>query len=929
MLKHYVITLVILLFNHLSWGGELLSKKIDVNNFGVIYDVIQYDENKIFVAAEKGVFSYSGKVLRKMDFATNEVVHKLVVANREVYGLSFKENVFKIKNDSLILFGSIDVKETINSFLVSDNTIYATSPKSLIEVKQLSFQNITHFDNSYVLGLFRNQESSFLFIENKQEVRLQNVETGDYHLVDFNSKIDRVFFNDNTNYFIADQKGYYLDLANNLIREQFELPKELLDVKIFDLKDNNKGLLYLGHNNGFSIYDKKEDSWSHHLQQVTVHSVAEDSYGNIWLGTKFEGLLQIPSLNIYQQSFNSIIKGNDRVVKSYLKNDILFLGTNLGNVIVSDLKNENSELIELSNNGEVQAMYLKENFLYVYCDLLYKIDLNSNEVVESHEVHSTKAIYVDDNVFCATAGDFQDISSALKLNKGIWHTCIYSDKLSNILYVGTKSGLIVLQKRPLKIIENKENKNQERIFEIVRENGEIRCYGSEGGVYDKTSKLVSRYAVQSIKGIVHLNTNKKLIYNKENMFLVTNNKEVKVGFVSKLLNGLSIVSVEVYNNSLIIVTPQKRIVINDFMAFFDQTSFKDLELRIESNVLNDTDSSILLNYDNEGVHFVVATNKDLSFFHLFNISYKIEKKITPILPNQKGEFELNLEFVPEGKTNITFFLSNGSGQLLAEKSIKIDVKHPFWKSIWFYLILFSLLIVLLLVFQKRRVAKLNAENLEKIKQEQIKTRLVHSELTAIRSQMNPHFVFNTLSTIQLKIAKQETNLAFKMVQKFSSLMRGVLNYSQVEVITLKQELTILKNYIELEQERFDDEIIVDIIVDANIDVNDYRIPSLITQPIVENCLQHGLRHKEGKKKLEIKVSKLEDERYCVEITDNGIGIEAANKINEENNMKHSFAMSALKKRINFINSLKDIEVELEIKSSSNGTKTKILVNDYD
>lgn len=929
MFKHHVLVLFFLFIRVLSWGQDLMSINLEAKNFGVIYDIIQLEEEQLFVAAEKGVFSYSGKVLTKIEAPFTEVIHKLVASEGEVYGLSFKENVFKVQNDSLTIFCSLDVKETVNSFLVLDNTVYATTPKSLIEVKQHSFQNITHFNNSYVLGLFRNQESSFLFMENEQEVRLQNVETGDYHLVNFNSKIDRVFFNDNTNYFIADQKGYYLDLDNNLIREEFELPKELLDVKIFDLKDNNKGLLYLGHNNGFSIYDKKEDSWNHQFQQVSVHSVTEDSYGNIWVGTKFEGILQIPSLNIYQQSFKSSIKGKDRVVKSYLKNDFLFLGTNLGNVIVSDLKNETSELIKLSNNGEVQALYLKENFLYVYCDLLYKIDLNSKEVVESHEVHSTKAIYVDDNVYCATAGDFQDVSNALKLNKGAWHTCIYSDTLSNLLYVGTKSGLMVLQKTPLKIIANSENKNQERIVEIVKENGEIRCYGSEGGVYDEISKLVSRYTIPSVKGIVHIDENKKLIYNKENIFLVNNHAKIKVGFVSKLLNGLSIVSVEEYNKSLIIVTPQKRIVIHGFMELFDQTSFNNLELRIESNVLKEADSSILLNYDNEGVRFVVATNKDLSFFHVFNISYKIDNKITPILPNQKGEYELDLEFLPEGETKITFFLSDGSGQLLSEKSIKIYVKYPFWKSIWFYLMLFSLLIVLLLIFQKRRVAKLNAENLEKIEQEKIKTRLVHSELTAIRSQMNPHFVFNTLSTIQLKIAKQETNLAFKMVQKFSSLMRGVLNYSQVEVITLKQELTILKNYIELEQERFDDEIVVAIIVDDNIDVNDYRIPSLITQPIVENCLQHGLRHKDGKKKLEVKVSRLEDERYSVEITDNGIGIEAANKINEENNMKHSFAMSALKKRINFINSLKDIKVELEIKSSSNGTKTKILVNDYD
>lgn len=929
MFKHYALFLIFLFVRTLSWGEELMYYSVEAKNFGVIYDVIQYDENKIFVAAEKGVFSYSGKVLIKMEFASDEVVHKLVVANREVYGLSFKENVFKIKNDSLILFDSIDVKETINSFLVSDSIVYATSPKSLIKLKQSSLPDVTRFNKSYVLGLFKNNDSSFLFMENEEEVRLQNVETGEYHLVNFNSKIDRVFFNDDANFFIADQKGYYLDLDNNLIKELFELPKELLDVKIFDLKDNDKGLLYLGHNNGFSIYNKKEDTWNHHLQQVTVHSVAEDSFGNIWLGTKFEGLLQIPSLNIYQQSFKSIIKGKDRVVKSYLKNDFLFLGTNLGNVIVCDLKNDSLELIELSNNGEVQALYLKENILYVYCDLLYKIDLKSNEVVESYEVHSTKAIYVDDNIYCATAGDFQDVSNRIKINTGVWHTSIYPDTLNGLLYVGTKSGLVVFQNKPLKIIRSYENRNQERIVKIINDGGSIRCYGAEGGVYDEELKLVHQYTMHLVRGVVQVGNGEKLIYNKEDVLFVRKHEQIKVDFISKLIQNLSIVSIEKYGDNLIVITPQNRIVIHNFIQYDESISNKEVELKIESNVLKKTDSTIVLNYNNQGIRFVISTNKELSFFHVFNISYKIEDKITPVLPNQKGEYELNLEFVPEGETKITFLVTNGSGRLLSEKLIEIYVEYPYWKSIWFYLVLFSLLVLFLLLFQKQRVAKLNAENSERIEQEKIKTRLVRSELTAIRSQMNPHFVFNTLSTIQLKIAKQETNLAFKMVQKFSSLMRGVLNYSQVEVITLKQELTILNNYIELEQERFDDEIKVIITVDPKIDVSDYRIPSLITQPIVENCLQHGLRHKEGEKKLEVKVCKLKNERYSIEITDNGIGIEAANKINEENDMKHSFAMSALKKRINFINSLEDIKVELEIKSNAGGTKTKILVNDYD
>ena len=156
-------------------------------------------------------------------------------------------------------------------------------------------------------------------------------------------------------------------------------------------------------------------------------------------------------------------------------------------------------------------------------------------------------------------------------------------------------------------------------------------------------------------------------------------------------------------------------------------------------------------------------------------------------------------------------------------------------------------------------------------------------------------------------------------------MRGVLSHSQVEMISLKQELDILKNYIELEQARFEDSVKVTYTIDKQMDLSDYLIPSLITQPIVENSLQHGLRHKTGEKKLEIKIYKLNEITFCIEIEDNGIGIDAANAINKENRQKKSFAIMALKRRINFINSLGDYFIELTVNSNAHGTKTIIRI----
>ncbi len=936
MIKYLLLFITIIFFTFAGRSIDPMHKIQGYDNFGAIYDVIEHKANNtIIIASEKGVFTYTGRVLKQITTTANETFHKLEIADQIVYALSFDNKIFQLTGDSLTLTNDLSKHQSFNSFHIDKKKIYASTPNEILIASTNSDSTITTSinDDRYNLGWIKIDGNLYFCTHQSKDIQLFNYNEELIYTIPFSKKIQKTFFTDGVNYLIAQNGIYTFNTKTKSIDMLVQLPEILESVKVYDLKTADRNSIFIAHNNGISIVSLEDQKWTHYFEQTTVHSILKDSYNNLWLGTKFEGLIQVPSLAIFQNTIATLFQEKDRVSEVVKHGNLLIYGTSLGKVIFHNTLTNSSEVIYLENNGEVQSMFTKGDMLYLYCDKLYEINILNKRVLQTITTHSTKSIYVDENIYCATAGDFQNISNQTKTNEGYWHNCIYYDSSSQQFYVGTKSGVSVFQKNDIQIIKQLTPPNKTKIISIHKIRDTIYFFSDIGRVYDETFKLKNQYPIQSVKGITVLDKHSFLIFNKSEVIYAYDDgkKHFSVNFISKLTEKESIINIVPEGDDLFIITDIKVYIIKNYHSFF----FTDLNQTIQLNVSLDAavvnPHKVNLDYDNKGLIFSINSNQDLSFFTNYDIFYRVGNNGKPVQiePDQDNKYVLNLEFIPEGHTPLKFFLKSNNGAILDFREIDIHVKSPFWKTIWFYILIFASVVIILIIYQSRRVTKMRIENLKTLQQERIKTRLVRSELTAIRSQMNPHFVFNTLSTIQLKIAKKEGDLAFKMVQKFSSLMRGVLNYSQSEVITLKQEINILRHYLDLEQERFEDEIEIVIEIEDTIDLNDYLIPSLITQPIVENSLQHGLRHKEGHKKIAISISKTDEMNYVVEISDNGIGIANANKINKENNQNQSFAMSAMRKRIKYINSLEEINVRLETTSTSKGTTTQIFVKNYD
>ncbi len=200
-------------------------------------------------------------------------------------------------------------------------------------------------------------------------------------------------------------------------------------------------------------------------------------------------------------------------------------------------------------------------------------------------------------------------------------------------------------------------------------------------------------------------------------------------------------------------------------------------------------------------------------------------------------------------------------------------------------------------------------------------------LRSLRSQMNPHFIFNALNSVNNYIAKSDERSANRFLSEFSVLMRTVLENSDEDFIPFSKELELLRLYTKLEHSRFPEKFDYEVIIEDGIDINAFEIPPMLLQPYIENAIWHGLRYKEEKGYLKINVKQLTPELLQIEITDNGIGRRKSAELKTQNQRKQrSKGMGNIKKRITILNEMYRNKVAVSIHDlHENGTGTRVVL----
>lgn len=233
-------------------------------------------------------------------------------------------------------------------------------------------------------------------------------------------------------------------------------------------------------------------------------------------------------------------------------------------------------------------------------------------------------------------------------------------------------------------------------------------------------------------------------------------------------------------------------------------------------------------------------------------------------------------------------------------------------------------LLVLLAISGTFLYKRRKDNLEKRKEAEFNAQVAYTEMKALRAQMNPHFIFNSLNSINDYIDKHDTDTATLYTTRFAKLMRMILENSEQKEILLSEDLKALELYMQLESMRMEHKFNYQIKVDEDIDPENTLIPPLILQPFVENSIWHGISKKQGSGKILISIKKEGSMINCI-VQDNGIGMKEStvSKTENDNQSKKSLGMKITKARIDIMNKIKKSNAKITESYLEEGTKIEI------
>lgn len=302
--------------------------------------------------------------------------------------------------------------------------------------------------------------------------------------------------------------------------------------------------------------------------------------------------------------------------------------------------------------------------------------------------------------------------------------------------------------------------------------------------------------------------------------------------------------------------------------------------------------------------------------------FSVEYGLLNYFKNSEVSFSYKLDGFDEhwhyaGKrTYLSYSNVEGGEYILKIKSsygnkieIPVIIETPFWETWWFFTLIIISFLGLLLSGHLYRLHQLRKR--EKIKSDYDKE-LNRLEMKALRAQMNPHFMFNSLNSIRYYILKNDNANAAEYITKFSKLLRLILNNSRQNLISLKDELNALEIYIDFEQMRFNNKFWYQINISQGFDTAGVKIQPMVIQPFVENAIWHGLMPKEEKGYLKIDVSKTEH-AVIITIMDNGIGRQKAKEMLNKGLIEaKSFGLKIMEDRMTLMESIRGKKSDFKI-----------------
>lgn len=717
----------------------------------------------------------------------------------------------------------------------------------------------------------------------------------------------------------------------SLYRSNVQRPYSLVNDNISDLFVDKDNLLWIGTIAGVSTYAPQLNKFGllqyfeigDQTYSNNVYCTYEDQKGTIWLGTLASGLVKLNEDNTIAKIYPRIVDGpfESNSVRSIFEDSKgnFWIGTSIDGIFLFDRKTEKFTAVANREKGNVDFGTTR----HFYEDRDHNLWIGT-----------PLGLYLkspDNGTFT------KYISDKSHANNSIYQITEHPTE-NKLILASFRGGLQIFDKTTETFETYKSDEtdsltiNSNNLMSLQWINDDTLLIGTYGGglnLFDLKSKQFS--AITETEGLVNNVVYGVLYQGNGKCWLSTNN---------------GIVQYDIYNKSFVNFKPVHYLQSTEynegaFCKSSDGTYYfggvNGLNFFKPNQINFDTTGSPIFITDVRGEFTDFSKNSySLSFLNSrLEIDFTSLYYINPEGINYSYRLRgYDNDWVSATGTNTAVYprLSPGSYifEVLAEDEfgnwstssddLKIMVNPPLWQKWWFILVSIITIATLIYALFKYRTRAIERS---------YKLQLVDSELTALRSQMNPHFIFNSLNSIQYFILKKEPREAYTYLSKFASLMRKILQNSRLKYISVADEVEGLDLYLEMEKLRMDNNLDYTIKTRNIADLENTNMPTMLIQPFVENSIIHGLLPKKENRKLNILISCEKQYLLCT-ITDNGIGREAASEMNAKRSSKHTSAgMNLTQQRLKILSEGQgnfDVKVnDLSYEDGSKGTEVKLVV----
>ncbi len=708
--------------------------------------------------------------------------------------------------------------------------------------------------------------------------------------------------------------------------------------------DENGCLWVSGAKQGVCCYPDLDhpEIFTRYFEGNTITGMAVDFEGSYWFTSLEKGLIYMPRTDFIK------IGKEDGMINSRISQTEVLTGDTLAAQSYSgDLYLYRGRVIKtLSNTGMglFKSPFFPDKLFYTgrfpgYCDTRsfqlhpFKDHNKVSWYINHYATDRHGVLYGSHPHWIVSFSPDNEVKVALSMKERV-NTFIIDKQ--GVFWIGTTEGLIswdkdkdkkltywaqinsLLGKRTDQIVEDEKG----RLWLATRGNGLLLFDKNKNvQVIDSRSGLSSdfcRILCPDTANTMWVGTNSGLCKVDKNSLTVSS-----FGFLNELISG-EVSDIKLYGGNILLSTSEG---VYSFKVQRLNKLTRNPPIFI-TNVSSQSNKSIqdqsILPYSESRVKLSFL---GLSYFEAGKTEYVF--KLEGVDADWRHTRELSVEYsnLPPGSYRFVVKPTGDPSVIMHSAQFCFTITPPFWRTFWFAPLVILLLIAFIILYFRYSINKVQKKEQEKAKTRETVARL---EATALRAQMNPHFIFNALNSIQNFILKNEKKVAQDFLIKFSRLIRNVLEFSKSDFITVADEIQTLDLYIQLEKLRAADRFTYVIEVDPGISEH-ALIPSMILQPFIENAILHGLIPKsDGEGLLRISLQSQSGNIKCT-IEDNGIGrIKSAEIKSKKLNYHKSMGLSVtserldLLKRENHFNATCNVEDLKDEEGTVAGTRVTIL-----